>query len=151
MPRFEFRLQAVLDLRRQQREQRRAQLAAAIDLERQVEQRRRGLEAELDRQRQWVRAGTLPGAIDVERLRIAGQYESSLRAQLEHVAASFEAAAAEIENCQQALATADGEVRTLEKLRDRQRADFQRGRASAQARQMDELASRQHGCPLRSA
>ena len=141
MPHFEFRLKTLLALRHNERDQRRAQLAAAFDVERQIAERRRSLEAELERQRRWVRAGTSPGTIAVEKLRTAGQYETSLRAQLEQAVANHQTAAAEVGHGQQALAAAEGEVRMLEKLRERQHDEFRRAQALAEVKQLDDVAA----------
>lgn len=145
MPRFEFRLKTLLALRHNERDQRRAQLAAAIGVERQVAKCRRSLETELERQRQRVRAGMSPGTINVGKLRAAAQYETSLRAQLEQTVANHQAAAAEVGHCQQVLTAAEGELRTLEKLRARQHDSFRHARVLAEVKQSDEVAARMRG------
>jgi len=123
MARVEFRLKTLLTLRQGERERCRAELAAAYELARQWAERRRSLEAQLEQQRGWVRAGTAPGTIAVEQLRNARGYEAALRAQRAQVVASQQSAAAEIGRCQHAVASADSDVRALEKLRERQSAD----------------------------
>ncbi len=142
MPHFEFRLKTLLALRHNEREGRRAQLAAAFGVELQIAQRRRSLEAEVERQRQWVRAGTSSGTIAVAELRSAGPYEAALRAQLAEVVANYETAAAEVARCQEALAAAEGEVRMLEKLRERQHDKFLREEALAEVKRLDEITTR---------
>ncbi|MEX0675759.1 MAG: flagellar FliJ family protein [Pirellulales bacterium] len=145
---FKFRLTTLLTLRNAERERCRAELAAACALERQLAERRRSLEAQLERHRQWVRAGTSPGTIAVEKLKSAGQYERALRAQLAEVVADHETGAAEVGCRQQAAARAESEVRVLEKLREREIDEFKRAQALVEVKQVDEVAARTHRGPM---
>lgn len=142
MARFEFRLKTLLTLRQGERERCRAELAAAYALARQVDERRRALEAQLEQQREWVRAGTAPGTIAVEKLRDAQAYEAALRADRAEVVANHQSAAAEVGRCQQAVAAAESDVRALEKLRERQLEEYLRRQALVENQQSDELRAR---------
>ena len=142
MARFEFRLKTLLTLRQGERERCRAELAAAYALQRQVDERTRALEAQLEQQREWVRAGTAPGTIAVEKLRDAGAYEAALRAHRAQVVANHQSAAAEVERCQQAVAAAESDVRVLEKRCARQLEEYLRQQTLVENQQSDELRAR---------
>lgn len=145
MARFEFRLQALLTLRDAERERCRAELAAAHASTRDLRAQRDLLAVEIEAQRRWFRAGTTPGPIALERLRSAAAYEAAQRERIAAIAAELEAADAQLERCLQTLAEADGEVRVLEKLRERQLDQFRQKQATREARQWDEAAVRAHG------
>lgn len=142
MAEYTFRLKTVLSLRQAEREQRRAELHAALDDERQLAEQRQGIDAELDRHLRWKSAGAAPGPLDLEKLKSAGQYEAALRAQLAALAETHRAASAETGRCRDALAAADGEVRVLEKLRERQQTSFLAEQARREARHGGEPAGR---------
>jgi flagellar export protein FliJ len=144
MARFDFRLQILLTLRHHERANRRAELAAAVACENEIDERRRFVDAELEGQRQYVRAGTAPGRITLENLQSAAAYERALRDQLAQVVASHEAAAVRVAQAQQALAEAESEVRALEKLRERQFGEFALDQSRLEARRLDEVGARAH-------
>jgi flagellar export protein FliJ len=142
MAKFSFRLRALLSVRCTERDARRAELAAALAEERQWAERRRGVEGELNRQLARTAVAAGPGIVDLGMLRTAKVYEAALRAELTSFLESETAAAREVSRCQDVLAAADGEVRALEKLRERQQGAFCLDTARADLRASDELAAR---------
>jgi flagellar protein FliJ len=142
MARFRFRLKTLLAVREAERESCRAQLADVLTAERAVLDKKQALENELFRQRSRARARLAPGRIDLGALATADGYERLLRSRLSAVNSDAVALAVTIAERQQALALADSEVRALEKLRDRQLEDFRRESALAEAKELDEAASR---------
>jgi flagellar export protein FliJ len=142
MARFDFRLRALLTLRRARRDACRAELAAALAAERQLAERRQALAAELEGAQNHVRAGTLPGPVSVEALQHAAQYHAALRHSLDQVSRRQLAAARQVDGCRQTVAAADAEVRAIEKLRDRRLDEFHRDEARRDTATADEVARR---------
>lgn len=142
MPRFEFRLKTLLAVREATRDGARAQLAESLEEARTLNPRQGLLERELNDQREWLRGGTAPGRIDVDRVLTASRYEFVLRRKMQVLAEQQRALALEIERRRQAVLEADREVRVLEKLRERQFEQFQRQQALVEVKQLDEVAVR---------
>ena len=113
MARFDFRLRALLTLRRARRDACRAELAAALTAERQLAERRQALAAELEGAQNHVRAGTLPGPVSVEALQHAAQYHAALRHSLDQVSRRQLAAARQVDGCRQTVAAADPTIGSI--------------------------------------
>jgi flagellar protein FliJ len=139
---FRFRLQALLSLREFNRDQRRVELAEALDVQRQLAEQRLEVQRKIASIRNQVRAATGPGRVSLDTLRDAGRYESGLRAELAAVIPQELAAEQCVAERQQVLAEAEGEVRVLEKLRARQLENFTREQDRRDVKQMDEVAAR---------
>jgi flagellar export protein FliJ len=139
---FRFRLKPVLSLREAERDLRRAQLAESLAAERTFGERKAALENELGEQRRLSGRDARPGRIDLDRLTMTDRYLRELRCKLQAICRSEQALAARIDEQQQAVAAAEGEVRVLENLRERQLADFRRGQALAEIKVLDEAAAR---------
>jgi flagellar export protein FliJ len=141
MPAFEFRLTSLWSLRRAERDARRGELAAALDAQREAVAERRAVEERLQRHFEETRGGAVRGPVDLQRLRTAGTYEAALRGQLASLAERENAADAEVARRQDALAAAEGEVRVLEKLRERQHGRFRAEQARLETRHADDAAA----------
>jgi lipopolysaccharide biosynthesis regulator YciM len=120
----------------------RAQLAESLAAQRDVAERKSALDKKLEEQRQCCRRGIAPGRVDLDRLLTADRYELVLRAELQAVVAREESLSVEIAARQRAVATADGEVRALEKLRGRQLERFRQQEALVAVNELDEVAAR---------
>ncbi len=142
MTRFTFRLESLLSLRRGERDACRAELAAALAEQREVANRRQALAAEFERQQDWQRTVAMSGPIDLNRLRDGQSYEAALRGQSTQLGESEQLAAARVDSGREALATAEREVRVLEKLRERRRLEHDREQSRRAQRHFDETASR---------
>lgn len=136
---FRFRLEALLRIRRNERDERRADLAKALRAE-QV------LRGELERLRGEQREATVrsrqlkgPGAADVDALLSAHRHEVVLAAQQRQVATQLTQVEAECERRRQALVESDRQVRVLEKLRERQAAEYQQQAERQAGKEMDEM------------
>jgi flagellar FliJ protein len=142
MPKFKFRLATLERLREAARDQRRAQLAEAQriadDIQRQIDDLATQLE---DLKEQQLAA---PGPVDIDRLMTAHRYEMVLRVEQQQAHAQRATVEAEVERRRSALVEADREVRTLEKLREKQRDRFRIEQELASQKQMDEVAARLH-------
>lgn len=140
MAKFEFRLASLLRLRESVRDQRRAALAEAYRVDELLQQRLAQIARELGWLRERARRAAGPGHIDVDQLLEAQRYELALRAEERQFQRQRAAVAAEIERRRQALVEADREVRTLEKLREKQWQAWQSEENRRQTRQLDEMA-----------
>jgi flagellar FliJ protein len=141
MARFEFRLKSLLMLRQSARDQCRLALAASQDTLHQLDRQRDALERQLVQQREASRAGAVTATIDPRHLLALHRYQSELRGQLDLLAQRQRQLLAQIERQREELLAADREVRTLEKLRERQWDQFRRDQALAETKTLDEIAS----------
>jgi flagellar protein FliJ len=140
MPKFHFRLAALLRLREATRDERRVQLAesqrADVELQNQLEQ----LDEQRNRLQGECREAAGPGEVDLPRLVEAHQFATTLRAQVEQVQEQRRALGAEIDRRRQSLLEADREVRTLEKLRENQLQAHCQDENRQEAKRLDEAA-----------
>ena len=143
MAKFRFRLATLLRLRGAVRDERRAQLAEAYLLDRQLVDRKSGLEQEIAATKQSSQKASA-GPLDVDRLVQAHRYELILRTEVGVLENQRTVLAAEIEKRRQALVAAETEMRILEKLREKQHARHREQEAVAEMKGLDELASRRH-------
>jgi len=142
MRNFQFRLATPLRLREAVRDQRRGQLSEAFRIADAIQDRLNELRQELDDLKKQQAAQ--PGRVDVDRLVAAHRYEMVLRIEQQQSEDQRTAVLAEIERRRDALAAADREVRTLERLRETQQ---QRHRAEEERllmKELDEIAGRNH-------
>ncbi len=143
MPRFEYRLKSLLTIREAQRDLQRLQLAEARAMHDKLIEQRAALQQEMIDQMQFIRSGMAPGqTVDVQRLAWGHRYEQVVREQLSALAEQEQAAEAEVARRRESLLSADRDVRTLEKLRERQLEEFRKQQASAEIRALDEVAAR---------
>jgi flagellar protein FliJ len=140
MPRFHFRLKTLLKLRENDRDGRRLELAEALRAEDILQEQLRILRAEAAWLMNHCRKAAGPGRVDVDRLLTAGRYELTLRSQERQLLEQQERLAEEIERRRAALATANREVKILEKLRDRQAERHRHEEDSRAQKQLDEIA-----------
>jgi flagellar export protein FliJ len=140
MPKFHFRLKTLLAMHQATRQERRVQLAEGLAAQRALELARADVERELTEQR--VASADGRGAIDLERLTAADRYRNVLRGRLSGMAQDAAALATDIDARQQALAAADGEVRVLDKLRERQHERFRYEQTRREINAADEIATR---------
>ncbi|MGA2032787.1 MAG: flagellar export protein FliJ [Thermoguttaceae bacterium] len=140
MSQFQFRLATLLRLREVTRDQRRAALAEAYRVDAVLRERLGRVVAEIEALKAECRQAAAPGAVDVQRLVQAQRYELALRLQHAQIARQCETVAAEIQRRQQMLLEANRDVRTLEKLRDRQAEKHALEQQRQDAKRMDEIA-----------
>ena len=143
MPKFKFRLATLEKLREAARDERRAQLAEAQRIADDIQQQIDNLSVELEELKRQQLAG--PGPIDVDRLVSCNRYEMTLRVEQQEAKGQHDTVEQEVERRRQALVEADREVRTLEKLREKQRQRFQAEQERTAMKQLDEIAGRTRG------
>jgi flagellar protein FliJ len=140
MPARRFRLETLLKLRGHARDDRRRALAQALDAAAILANQRVQLLAEQEASRRWVVDQAAAGRIDVDRCLAAGRYGLQLRVQLAALARQEQQVAAEVERRRQALVEADRQVRTLEKLGERQAERERLADDRKAVKLMDEIA-----------
>ncbi len=140
MTRFEFRLQTLLRLRAAARDECRQQLAKAYRADQILADHCEQLQTELQETKRCARQSVAPGRVDVEQLLNTNRYELILAAQVQQVEQQRTLVASEIERRRQTLVEADRQLRILEKLRERQWAEFQECEHQREMRQLDETA-----------
>lgn len=139
---YRFRLETLRRLRSIRRNELRSRLAEAYEALRIVDERSAALDAErqtaLDARRKLLEAGRL----DVNQMLAAQRYELGLAAQQQTLASQRERLVAETESRRLAVVEADSDVRTLDKLDDKQRAAFALVERIAENKTLDETAQR---------
>ncbi len=140
--RFQFRLRALEQLRAATRDEARGRLAEALRADDVLLAQQRELAMEL--QSLHANAGTpeTGGSLDVDRLVAAARYEIVLRAEQQAITQRQAALATEIDQRRAALLVADRELRTIEKLRERQQARHLAHELREETKSLDEAGSR---------
>ncbi|MEQ8791429.1 MAG: flagellar export protein FliJ [Pirellulaceae bacterium] len=151
MARFRFRLETVLKLRRGERDERRHQLAEALEAEQILAEHERELNDETDQVRQQLRSSSKPGEVHVDDLMNVHRYELVLRARRIQIEQQKVKIAAEVQRRRQALTEADKRVRTLEKLEEKQRLAHRHDQAQLEVKQLDETAQQRAALRVREA
>jgi len=142
---FKFRLESILNLRRADRDRAHAALADANEAVRIVERRRAEVQNEVAQMRAHRRHGAGPGEVDPDRILQAQRYEMLMEAASAQFAQQLEQLSQAVVERRNQLMEADRGVRVLEKLRERQLAGHQQEMLRLEARDFDEIASRNAG------
>lgn len=135
-----FRLSTLLKLREATRDERRSALAEAFRAETKLSETIAAVDAEFAELAADYREATRPGRLNVDRLLECQRREALLVAQRNEYARQRDLILAEIERRREALALADREVKTLDKLRERQEHAEAKREARREAKQLDEFA-----------
>lgn len=138
---FVFRLDSVASLRKSERDARRTELALTLAEQARLESQRQALHAKLIAAQQQSRAMRAAGALTVESLVRGQQFEAALRSELEVLSELQAAASSAVDHAREALISAEREVQMLEKLYQRQLADYQLEQGRAETRLLDEVAA----------
>lgn len=141
MARFHFRLQTLRRLREIHRDEQRFRLATAYEAERILAEQQAALDAEQAALAASQRHAMQQTPLDVNRLLESQRYQLSLQAQDRVLAGQAEQLAVEVERRRAAMIEAEREVRVLDKLELRQRAQFAQAQQRAETKQLDEMAS----------
>ena len=143
MPKFVFRLTALLRIRESRRDECRAALADAYRVDEVLRKQFETLSQEINALREFCRLKASPGTVDIDRLVEAQRYELVTRAQQRNIAQQRQTVAAEVERRRQALVESDREVRVLEKLRERQAEQHRQEEELRETKRLDEVATQQ--------
>lgn len=144
MAAFRFQLDSLRKLRTIVRDRMRVRLGEALQAEGVLEQRQQELHQELlelkQRQRQSV-ASTEP---DVNILLDLQRYEAHVIGQIQNHVKQIKTVQDEVEKRRSQLAEAEKDVRILDKLEDRKRAEFQKEVLRQEALELSEVATMQY-------
>ena len=138
MAKFTFRLEGMLAIRSAHRDCQRLALVETQAAVHRVNVRIAVIEVELRALTPERSAG--PGAVDTTRLIACHRYAATLRDDNGRCQEELATLAREIDARRQALVEADREVRSLQKLREKQLARFQLDQQRREQREMDEMA-----------
>jgi flagellar export protein FliJ len=137
---FVFRLESLDSLRKAERDAQRAELATALARLAELEAQRQSLDAKLADARQQNRRMRGDAAPTVESLIRGQQFEAALRSEQVVLAQQQAAASVIVDQAREALTNAEREVQMLEKLHQRQLADYQLQQARTETKLLDEVA-----------
>jgi flagellar protein FliJ len=137
---FRFRLAPVQRLRENVRDERRRELAEALEAERKIQERQRELEEEIDVTVSQRRQASGVGAVNVEDLANNRRYELTLQAMKRDLLSKLAMVQGEIERRRLTLVQADQQVRVLEKLAETQLNEFETSQGKMEDREIDGAA-----------
>lgn len=140
MPRFKFRLNSLLRLREQSREQAQLVLAEALRRVDDIERRQADIQHDLNDLEQHMRSSAKKTSVDVDRLLDGHRHQLSLEARMAELDRAMGEACDEVERCRLKLVDADRDVKVLEKLHEKQLAEHQRQIAYEEQKHNDETA-----------
>ena len=112
-----------MKLREAERQQRRVELAEAFHAESILRQQAGRLRQDIQELEKYARVVSSPGRVHADRVLETHRYKLLLKSQVMTLGQKEAELQIEIEKRRAALATADSDVRVLEKLRDRKRAE----------------------------
>jgi flagellar FliJ protein len=141
MAKYKFRLDGVQRVREARRDEQRVSLADAFRAEQILAESRAELAAEGESLRELQRAAAAGKYLNVNQLLEAQRYELLLKMRSQELTKQAILLAAESERRRQMLVDADREVRVLEMLDDRQRAEFSKQQQRLETKQLDDLAT----------
>ena len=138
MKSFIFQFDSLLRYRRHRRDLCRQLLADVMANRRRLEERRAALEVERTDQLGEIRTLQQSGEVDVDRAAARRYYAGRMLVDMLLVDRDQEAVHEQLERCRQALLQADRDVKALEKLRDKQQAEFLYEAGCREMRELDE-------------
>lgn len=141
MPKFKYRLEPLVKIRENIREEKQAELAKAYEaariIEEQIEKLRQDLSAALENARKQMQVGQ----INVDYLLSVRRHEAFLIVQEQQAQSQLKLIQEEIERRREAVIEADRDVKVLEKLREKLMEKHLSEEALAQLKQLDEVAA----------
>lgn len=143
MKKFRFRLETLRKIRETHRDEMRSKLAEAYQAVRMLEDQIAMVGREV-LELQTAQRNAVDGTkINVNGLLAAGRYQSILRAQQETMQGQIKLLATEVEKRRLVVVEADRQVRVLDKLEERQRAEHRQMLQRVEINEMDEIGSQQ--------
>jgi flagellar FliJ protein len=136
MKRFKFRLQRILDIREQIRDEARQELGRRNAVLAHEQSVLRGLEAELLR----LNAGE-NGIVTARELLLTGAYAQRIQKLIEQQALKVEEARKAIVEAQERYIQANKDAKALEMLREKRRAEYDHEVLKEEINQLDEVAT----------
>ncbi len=144
MPNFTFRFQALLGYRKNRRDLCRQLLAELLADDTKLDRDRQKLEQNRAEQLQQLRELGERGSVDVDRLAARRYYAGQLVRDIHSIDHNRTLLSQQLDLCRQALTKADQDVKVLEKIAEKQLAEFQYEQQRKSERELNEtwLAAR---------
>lgn len=142
MASFRFRLQAILRLRENERDERRRELGQALQAKQVLEEYERRMAAEWESLNTRLRDCSRAGEVQVDLMLNLRRYQMTVAAQREVLKQQMAQVEEEIERRRERLAEADRQVRVLEMLRERRFEEYRREEDRLETKMLDEVGSR---------
>jgi flagellar FliJ protein len=142
MKKFVFRLATLMKLRAVERDQRHGELADAERALAMIDERLEELERDMQSARHAIRRAANVGEVMVDALLDNQRYELMLMAEKKSIDTQRKQVAVEADRRRGVLVEADRQVKTLEKLRERQFDKHRAASQSQEAKHLDEVAVR---------
>jgi flagellar export protein FliJ len=121
---FAFRYHALLKLRESRRDRCRQLLAGLLSDDRTLATRQTSVEKQRQLQLDELRDLAATGTVDVDRTIARRYYAARLTGEIQTLTRARALVARQLEQCRQALSKSDREVKVLEKLKEKQHAEF---------------------------
>ncbi|SRR6056297_829341 len=141
MSRFQFRFEALLRLRENERDAARQEISDAFRALDILEEQQFALEQQRQQLRVDSQQRIARPQFSVDTLLNQGRYDLQLQAEIQAIQKNCATVQTEIERRQAKLQAADVEVKRLERLREKQLRDWSIAELAAQQKEFDELAS----------
>ena len=138
MPNSTFRFQSLLDYRKNRRDLCRQLLAELIADDAKLDQERRKLDQNRAEQLQQLRAFGERGSVDIDRSSARRYYAGQLVRNIHSIDDNRTLLSQQLDLCRQALTKADQDVKVLEKIAEKQLAEFQYEQQRRTEREMNE-------------
>jgi flagellar FliJ protein len=145
MKKFNFRFTTLLKLREADRDQKRSELADAQRALEMIDQRVAELEQEMNAARKIIQDTASVGEVAVDVLLDNQRYELMLLAERKSVDPQRVQVAEETDRRRLALVESDRQVKTLEKLREKQQDRHRSEEEKLATKQLDEVAQHSYG------
>jgi len=142
LKKFRFRLTTLRKLREARRDELRSKLAEAYHAAELLENQMRSVQDELLELQTAQRSAIVGTKTDVNGLLAAGRYQSVLRMQQSTMQDQIKLLATEVERRRQAVVEADIQVRILDKLEERQKAEHRKKLQQIEIKELDEIGSK---------
>jgi flagellar protein FliJ len=143
--RFRFRLESLLNVRRNERDVLRQQYAQAVQAQQLLENQIAQVSDEIADVRTVTRSSAAPGRLNVDRLLQSHRYELLLQVRRQQMQQQLTKVKDEVERRRMALLQGDRDVKLLEKLKERQHASFLQNEMRQEQNRLDEIAQRSTG------
>ncbi|QDT98318.1 flagellar export protein FliJ [Gimesia aquarii] len=124
MKKFQFQFESVLKMRCHKRGLCRQLLGEVLQTDQRLIQQKQNLEELRIEQFQEIRVRQSKGAVDIDGSTSLRFYAGQLQAQIQMIIANRKIVEKQIQACRQALASAEQEVKAMEKLSDKHREQF---------------------------
>ncbi len=146
MPPFQYRLESLLSLRRRQRDEFGRDLAQTYQALEHIDEQLSSLQVQRDATRAdtALRFGHSAGNVSVDRLRQESRYDQQLTADQARLQRSRDQLEIELERRRSFLIEAEVEVKRLERLREKQAADYQHSQLKEEQAAADDLTNARH-------